>query len=126
MDQEFPLPDQPHVVVLCIEGDIVRHEDLGFEVLVEELLDKKQRQFIMEFSCVDFIDSAGIGLIIKTASLIEKRRGALQLCNPKANVKNVFHTLGIVDRFKIFHSLGQALRSHGDLLSVEFVPFRFK
>ena len=126
MDQEFPQPDQPHVVVLCLEGDLVRHEETGFEILIDELLDKKQRQFILEFSQVDFIDSAGIGLIIKTASMIEKRRGALFLCNPKANVKNVFLTLGIADRFRIFYSLGEALRTVGQLISVEFVPYKFK
>lgn len=126
MDQEFPQPDMPHVIVLCLEGDVIRHEESRFEMLIEELLEKKQRHFIMEFSSVEFIDSAGIGLIIKTANMIEKRLGALTLCNPKANVKNVFQTLGIEDRFKIFYSLGRALRSRGQLVRVEFVDFKFQ
>jgi len=126
MDQDFPQPDMPHIIVLCLEGEVMRHEEARFELLIQELLEKKQRYFIMEFSNVDFVDSAGIGLIIKIASMVEKRLGALCLCNPKANVKNVFQTLGIEDRFKIMYSLGAALRSHGHLIRVEFVDFKFQ
>ena len=37
-----------------------------------------------------------------------------------------FATLGIDNRFHIYHSLTDALQAIGHLLSVEFVSFKFK
>jgi anti-sigma B factor antagonist len=126
MEQQYPQPDKPHVVVLCLHGDMIRHEEAPFELLVDEILDKGQRNFVLDFHNIGFVDSAGIGLIIKLAAEIEKRLGSLRLCNPKTNVKNVFATLGIDNRFHIYHSLTDALQSVGHLLSVEFINFKFK
>ena len=125
MERSFPTPDRPHVIVLTLKGDIVRHEDSRFEILIDEILDKGQRVFIMDFRDVEFMDSAGIGLIIKIASQVEKRHGVLRLCNPKGNVKNVFAMLGIEERFKLYPTLADALRAYGDHLSLEFVAFKF-
>lgn len=125
MERTLPTPEKPHVVVLCMQGQLTRHEDSRFEVLLEEILDKGQKNFIIDFRSVDFIDSAGIGLVIKIASMVEKRFGVLRLCNPKTNVKNVFQMLGIEDRFHIFPTLAEALQAVGHLLSVEFINFKF-
>ena len=125
MEQNFPQPDKPHVVVLSLHGNLVRHEDQQVEIMVDELLDKGHRHFIMDFDDVNFIDSAGIGLIIKLASAIEKHQGVLHLCNPQQNVQNVFNMLGIETRFQIYTRLNRALRSVGHVLSVEFIDFAF-
>jgi len=124
-NNDFPQPDKPHVVVICFHGNLMRHEDSQVETIVDELLDKGHQFFVMDFDGVSFIDSAGIGLIIKLASAIEKHKGTLHLCNPQQNVHNVFSMLGIESRFQIFPRLGRALQSIGHLLSVEFINFRF-
>lgn len=125
MEQYFPQPEKPHVVVLCLHGNLTRHEDSQVEIVVDELLEKGHRWFVMDFDAVGFIDSAGIGLIIKLASAIEKQGGTLSLCNPQQNVHNVFSMLGIETRFQIFPRLGKALQAIGHLLSVELINFQF-
>ncbi len=125
MDQNLPRIDEPHVILLRLEGSLLRHEDKDIELLIEELLDKNCRKFIIDFRKVDFIDSAGIGLIIKIASMIEKRFGTLQLCNPQNNVRNVFNMLGIESRFKIFDDLGNALLTNGRLMRLEIITVRY-
>ncbi|MFH1538641.1 MAG: STAS domain-containing protein, partial [bacterium] len=67
MTQNFPQPEQPFVIVLLLKGKITTHEDKRLEMLVSELTDKGNGLFIFDFSLVDFIDSAGIGLIMKLA-----------------------------------------------------------
>ncbi len=125
IEQNYPQPDKPHVVVIRLHGNLVRHEDPQVELVIDELIDKGHRQFVLDFDGVSFIDSAGIGLIIKLASSIEKHAGVLRLCNPQQNVHNVFKMLGIENRFQITPRLGQALESIGHLLSVEFITFAF-
>ena len=124
-EQIFTQLEKPHVVVLCLHGNLMRHEDTQVEAIVDEVLDKGHRYFVMDFDGVGFIDSAGIGLIIKLASAIEKHQGTLRLCNPQSNVHNVFNMLGIESRFHIYPRLGRALQSIGHLLSVEFINFKF-
>lgn len=126
MEQNIPLPEVPHVVVFRLEGNLVRYEETRIEMLCGELIDKSVSRFIFDFDRVQFVDSAGIGLIIKLASLIEKNHGTLLLCNPKGNVKNVFNLLGIEERFKIYTRLGDALETFGNPLIVETIPVAFK
>jgi anti-anti-sigma factor len=125
MDQNLPRIDEPQVILFRLEGRIIRHEDLELESLIAELLDKNCRKFVLDFNHVDFVDSAGIGLIIKMASIVEKRFGALLLCNPQKNVRNVFNMLGIDSRFKIYDNLADALMSVGRLIRLEMITVRY-
>jgi anti-anti-sigma factor len=125
MEQNLPHPEVTHVVVFRIEGNLSRYEDDRIELLVRELLDKKVRQYVLDFDRVQFIDSAGIGLIIKLAAIIEKHLGSLMMCNPKANVKNVFTMLGIEERFKMYERLGDVLESLGNPLLVETIRLKY-
>jgi len=125
MEQIRPHLEEPAVALLRLEGSLVRHEDLELEELVQELLAKDCRRFILDFTLVEFIDSAGIGLIIKLASMADKKKGSFLLCNPKKNVKNVFSMLGLESRFKIYYDLADALLSLGRLVRLEIISVKF-
>ena len=125
MDQKLPRIDEPPVVLIRLEGRLVRHEDAELELLIGELLDKKCRKFVLDFNRVEFVDSAGIGLVIKLASLVEKRAGVLLLCNPQKNVRNVFNMLGIENRFKIYDNLGDALIEVGRIMRLEIITVSY-
>ena len=103
----------------------MRHEDPELEALVVELLEKDCRRFILDFTLVEFIDSAGIGLIIKLASMADRQKGSLLLCNPQKNVQNVFSMLGIEQRFKIYGRLADALLAFGRLFRIEIISVHF-
>lgn len=120
-----PHLEEPTVVLLLMKGNLVRHEDLELETLFDELLERDFRRFILDFTKVEFIDSAGIGLIIKLASMTDKCEGQLILCNPQKNVKNVFTMLGIESRFKTFTYLEEALLVFGRNLRLEIISVSF-
>lgn len=120
-----PHLEEPLVVLLLLKGNLIRHEDLALESLYEELLERECLRFIMDFTKVEFIDSAGIGLIIKLAAMTEKCKGQLILCNPQKNVKNVFAMLGIESRFKIYTHLEDALMGFGRNIRLELISVSF-
>ncbi|MFH1539557.1 MAG: STAS domain-containing protein, partial [bacterium] len=64
---------------------------------------------------------AGIGLVMKLAVRIKNASGEVVLCNPRANVRNVFVMLGIDTRFQIFDHLGDAMSHFGNLLNVDVI-----
>jgi stage II sporulation protein AA (anti-sigma F factor antagonist) len=125
MQQNVPIPEVTRVAVLRIEGNVVRHEEPRIEQLVAEFLENGVRAFVFDFDRVTFIDSAGIGLIIKLAAVIERHIGKLYLCNPKSNVRNVFSMLGIEERFRIFDHLGDALEIIGNPLLIDTVSVHY-
>ncbi|MFA6448545.1 MAG: STAS domain-containing protein [bacterium] len=125
MEQNLPRVDEPPVILVRLEGSLLRHEDTDLELLFDELLGKNCKHFILDFNRIEFVDSAGIGLIIKLASMIEKKLGTLQLCNPQTNVRNVFNMLGIENRFKIHDNLGDALQLIGRLMRLEIITVRY-
>jgi anti-anti-sigma factor len=125
MEQNLPRVDEPPVILLRLEGSLVLHEDTDLELLFEELLGKNCKNFILDFNKIEFINSAGIGLIIKLASMVEKRLGNIQLCNPQNNVRNVFNMLGIENRFRIHDNLGDALLGVGRLMRLEIITVRY-
>lgn len=125
MENIKPHLEEPLVVLLLLKGNLIRHEDLALESLFDELLERDCRRFVMDFTQVEFIDSAGIGLIIKLASITEKKGGQMLLCNPQKNVKNVFSMLGIESRFKIHTYLEEALLAFGRNLRLELISVNF-
>lgn len=125
MENRQTNPEAREAALLRLEGRLVRHEDQELELLIRELLDRSCRRFILDFNLVEFIDSSGIGLIMKLASLIEKTGGALLLCNPQDNVRKVFSMLGLESRFKIYNDLGETLLVCGRLLNLEIISVKF-
>jgi anti-anti-sigma factor len=126
MDRNLPRVDEPPVILVRFGGNLARHEDPGFEIIIQEILDKMCLNFIFDFNRVKYLDSAGIGLVIKLASMIEKRGGSLLLCNPQKNVRSVFSMLGIDNRFRIFDDLGGALENFGRLLRLEIININYE
>ncbi|HOX27801.1 MAG TPA: STAS domain-containing protein [bacterium] len=125
MDQNLPRIDEPPVILIRLEGSVTRHEDTDLELLIGELLGKHCKKFIIDFNKTEFIDSAGIGLIIKLASMIEKKIGTLVLCHPQSNVRTVFGMLGIDNRFKIYDDLSEALSGYGRVMRLEIISVRY-
>ena len=123
--EQFQPQTEPAVALIRMEGSLVRHEDIELEALIHELIARNCRRFILDFSLVEFIDSAGIGLIIKIASITDKHKGGLLLCNPQKNVRNVFSMLGIESRFKIYNSLADAIMAFGRLIVLEIISVKF-
>ncbi|MEW5946830.1 MAG: STAS domain-containing protein [bacterium] len=125
MNNELPRPREPHVIILRLAGRMMRLDDTNLESLLGDLLEKSHSHFILDFDRVEFIDSAGIGLIMKIAAEVQKASGELVMCNPRSNVKNVFVMLGIESRFRIYDRLGDAIQHFGNLARVELINVKF-
>lgn len=96
---DFCLEDTTLVAVLS--GTLDHHSARGArEAIDREIVDCSARRLVLELSSVEFMDSAGIGLILGRYNKIGERGGELVLRSPSEAVSRLMRLSG-VDRFII-------------------------
>jgi len=61
----------------------------------EEFLDGLEGPLRIDVSQLEYISSAGIGILLKTLKRLQESGHTLQLVDPNPHVKNVFHYAGL-------------------------------
>ena len=81
-------------IVLC--GEIDHHSAVSLRHEIDDMLMLTRPQsLILDLSCVDFMDSSGLGLIMGRYSLMEKRGGSMVIRNPSPRVKKILSLAGL-------------------------------
>jgi stage II sporulation protein AA (anti-sigma F factor antagonist) len=81
-------------IVLC--GEIDHHSAVSLRHEIDDMLMLTRPQsLILDLSCVDFMDSSGLGLIMGRYSLMEKLGGSMVIRNPSPRVKKILSLAGL-------------------------------
>ena len=76
------------------------------------LIDEQERpRILLDFSAVDHLSSAALGMLINTNKRIKERNGQLRLSCIKAQIFEVFKITKLDRLFKIFPTREEALSS---------------
>lgn len=87
-------------IVLC--GEIDHHSAVSLRHEIDNMLMLTRPQsLILDLSCVDFMDSSGLGLIMGRYSLMEKLGGNTIIRNPSPRVKKILSLAGMERVIKI-------------------------
>jgi len=87
------------------------------EGLINSLIEKGTRKLVLDLTNVDFVDSAGLGIIMHAFGELEQRGGRLRIAGPKEQVRRLFeitHTLAILPVDPDLESSVQKLQGDGD------------
>jgi len=101
-----------NVVVIDLEGDLMPgydSEDLGDKVA--ELIKDGRRNFLLNFSEINLIDSSGIGTLVRSFTSVRRCGGNLKLLKLSSFVRRVFSITGLITVFDIFDDETAALSS---------------
>jgi len=79
-----------------------------FEKNIKALGDPEQAGWIIDFSKVDYLSSAGIRALIIAAKKFQQHNGTLCLCGLTPQVAFVLETTGLTRIFKIFNTIEEA------------------
>ena len=80
-----------HADILHIRGKFLGSiERDGWQAAVRERLDAGHTSFVIDLTDADFMDSTGIGLLVKTAKKVRAAGGDVRLAGLHARVKNLF------------------------------------
>ena len=100
------------VTVLLLRGQILLDDgDLVFRRKIHELIDKSRVKIIVNLGEVDYIDSAGIGMIVGKLKTVRERGGDMKLLNLNMRGQRVFGITKLVFVFETFENEDAAVKS---------------
>ena len=82
---------EPDIVVCEIQGRLSLGNSLmSLENLIRKTIENGVRKLIFDLSKLNFIDSAGIGLLLSSSGLIEQKGGRALIAGAHDNVAHTF------------------------------------
>jgi anti-sigma B factor antagonist len=88
--------------------DIARAHELqeSFDALVRD----GHNRLLVDLSDVSFMDSTGLGVLLRTSKELKRRRGRLAVCCPDESMRELFELVGHNLLFPVENTREQALR----------------
>jgi anti-sigma B factor antagonist len=100
------------VVVLDLRGKITLGE--GDELLkdkVNSLVNQGFKKIVLNLADVPYIDSAGLGEIVRTYTTVSRQGGSLKLLNLTKRITDLLSITKLLTVFETFESESDAVRS---------------
>ena len=100
------------VIVLDLKGKITLGE--GDELLkdkVNSLVNQGHRKIVLNLADVPYIDSAGLGEIVRTYTTVSRQGGSLKLLNLTKRITDLLSITKLLTVFETFESENDAVRS---------------
>jgi anti-sigma B factor antagonist len=100
------------VMVLDLKGRITMGE--GDELLkdkVNSLVNQGHRKIVLNLAEVPYIDSAGLGEIVRTYTTVSRQGGSLKLLNLTKRITDLLSITKLLTVFETFDSENDAVRS---------------
>ena len=100
------------VVVLDLKGKITLGE--GDELLkdkVNSLVNQGHKKIISNLADVPYIDSAGLGEVVRTYTTVSRQGGSLKLLNLTKRITDLLSITKLLTVFETFESENEAIRS---------------
>jgi anti-sigma B factor antagonist len=96
-------------VLLAVFGDVDLHtaDELGERIVAA--IDHGARLLVVDLSGVSFVDSQGIGALLRGARRFEPREGRLRLVVPHAEIRRIFEITSLDRVFQLDETREEAL-----------------
>ncbi|MEW6730126.1 MAG: STAS domain-containing protein [Acidobacteriota bacterium] len=88
-------------------------DDILFST-VKQLAESGEKDFLLDLSAVNYINSTGIGSIIQAYRLAQNKGGNLKLLNPSQCVSHIIQVSKLDNIFEVFHDQEAAIQSFTD------------
>ena len=84
-----------------------------FRETVDDLMGSGDTRILLDLSEVPWIDSSGIGLLVKILTSAKQRGGSMKLLNPSKFTVQTLKMIALLDVFEIFEDQQKAVDSFG-------------
>jgi anti-anti-sigma factor len=78
-------------LIARLSGQFIFTDHAKFKQVLTSVEDSKTSKVTIDFAGVEFIDSAGLGMLLLLRDTCEKQKKSLTLTHPKGQVKKVFN-----------------------------------
>ena len=100
------------VTVLQLSGQLVLDDgDLVFRKRIHELVDRGRSKVVLDLAGVDYIDSAGVGMIVGKLKTVRERGGDMKLVRLNPRGLRIFGITKLLLVFESFDDEDKAVKS---------------
>jgi len=101
-----------NVVVVDIEGKVLLGDgDVEIKNAVDEFLGRDQKEILLNMAKVPYVDSAGLGEIIRCFTAVRRAGGNLKLLAPNQRLIDLLAITKLVNVFDWYNDEAAALKS---------------
>ncbi len=83
------------VVVITVSGRIDTSTSTEFEEALEDLIEKGQKNLVMDFGAVDFLSSSGLRVLVTIRKKLHQAGGNIVLATPSERAADSFEIAGL-------------------------------
>jgi anti-sigma B factor antagonist len=84
-----------------------------FRNTLDDLMGSGDTRIVLDLSDVPWIDSSGIGLLVKTLTSAKQRGGSVKLLNPSKFTVQTLKMICLLELFEVFDDQEKAVASFG-------------
>jgi len=101
------------VVILDLHGKILIGEgDDALREAVTKLSDSGKTKILLNLADVPYVDSAGLGEIVRTYTTVSRKGGKLKLLNLTKKIQDLLSITKLLTVFETYESESEAVRSY--------------
>ena len=97
------------IVIFKLNGNLNSNTSPALEDKIFEAIKNESKNMILDFEDLDYISSAGLRVIMKTAKNLKQSEGMIVLCSMQDYVKEVFEIAGFDAYLPIVSTMDDAL-----------------
>lgn len=97
------------IAVIKVGGFIDAHTAPEFEKVFNDLIKNKNFKFVVNFSDLNYISSAGLGVLMGQIEYIRENGGDIKLTNLSKKVFKVFDLLGFTTLYEVFDDYNEGI-----------------
>ena len=116
-DLKIDVRSNGNIAIVEPVGYINAHTAKHFESVLQDLIEKKQHRIVINCRGLEYVASAGLGVIMVFIDTIRENNGDIRICNINETVHNIFDVLGFTQLYSIFDTEDKAVVSFGEISS---------
>ncbi len=97
------------ICTLVLNGYLDAHTSSRLEVAIAECMSNNFYNIIIDFSNLNYISSAGLGVFMVYIEDIRQHGGDIAMTNMQPKIYNIFSLLGFNEIFSITNSMSEAI-----------------
>lgn len=102
--------DDRGVAVIDLSGGLDETRGAELWQLFDRLLTEGRRQFVIDLQAVDFIDSAGLAMLVRCFKRLRHGTGNFSLTAPQPSVRRIFELTRLDRTFDIHTDVTEAIQ----------------
>lgn len=99
-----------NAIVMSLKGRLDAAASSEFETRLSDCISKGDNNFLLNFTDLEYISSAGLRSILATSKKLKERNGKIFLAGLRGPVEEVFKVSGFISIFRVFATAEAALR----------------